>query len=87
MCLSFPWHSPGLRFKKQVGYALFWGCQPLKGQSNSGAILAFPRVAHLPLSFAIPEHPGHGKPNLKGSQRPGLRQSEPENVTIVPLET
>ena len=41
----------------------------------------------LPHSSAIPERPGHKKPNLKGSQRPGLKQSELENITIVPLET
>lgn len=65
---------------------------PLKGRCNSGADPGPPQCdTPLPLpgspSSVIPEHPGHWKPNLKGSQRPGLWQSEPENVTIVPLET
>lgn len=42
---------------------------------------------HTPPPLLCEERPGHGKPNLKGNQRPGLQQSELENVTIVPPET
>lgn len=59
-----------------------------EGPMQFRSCLALSSVAQpLPHSSAIPECPGHWKPNLKGSQRPGLQQSELENITIVPLET
>lgn len=68
-------------------------CSVLGLLSSEGPIqfrscLALSSVAQpLPHSSVIPESPEHWKPNLEGSQRPGLQQSEPENITIVPLET
>lgn len=86
--LSFPWLSPGLRFKKQVGVCSVLGLLSPEGPIQLRSCLALSSVAQpLPHSSVSPERPEHWKPNLKGSQRPGLQQSELENITIVPLET
>lgn len=82
-----PGFSQGWRFEKQAGRERALFGVPSLQEPIPASPAWYPLPSLSPSSSVIPECPGHGKPNLKGSQRPGLQQSEPENVTIVPLET
>lgn len=86
-----PWPSPSLKFEKQVRVCSVLGVpyseRPIRELIPGPTQCGMPPPPPPHTFSAIQEHPGHEKPNLKGSQRPGLQQSELENVTIVPLET
>lgn len=84
-----PGSPPRPEVKTQVGVCSVPGWLPSEGpmQLRSGSAGRSGVARPLPHASEIPERPERWKPNLEGSQRPGPQQSEPENITIVPLET